>query len=959
MTKLFYVIVFTIISNSLMAQLGKITGKIIDEKSGAPISNANVSIEGTNKTVVSDQNGNFTIANLAPGTYNIQCSYVSYNSKIVEGVVVKANEVTVSNISLTANKKTKGEEDVKVVAVRVKAVGETNASLLAIQKNMANTMDGITTEALKKTPAKTASDAIKLVSGASIQDDRFAIIRGLNDRYNAAFINGTPLPSTESDRKAFSFDIFPSAILDNLVIFKTATPDKTGDFAGGIIDISTKATSPKNFTSISFSGGYNSLLTGKNRIFSENKGKKDFFGIDDGLRSIPSGIPANDISSGFTTPQRLEYTKLFENYKWGVKEATTSPNFNFQLTQSYNLQRKEKEFFGALVSVNYSKNFTFFEGDRDIYTQDQTLQLVEINDSVYNEEIIFSALANFSVKINNKNSIAWKNNYSVNTDNRLIKRLSTPDLQGDPTAGLRDIVRSYTSNQILTTQLLGEHQIGSKKTKINWVAALTEVKRDVPNYSRTSYGIDPSAPTVGNAIVNVTPTQLSGSGTMFFVKSSENIKSIKAEVTQPYTFMKNTQNSFKAGGGYQFRDRDFNSRLLGFSPYSGGGVNFDFSLLGLPENQIFLPQNLGRKADGKGGFILREANSPNSNYTASSATTSAFLMNDQRFFDKLRLIYGVRMESFHQKLNSPFSTISTSTLPPLVIDTVVTDFLPSVNAVYAVTKKMNLRASYSETVNRPEFRELAPFVFYDYQAQYSINGDIRIQRAKIKNYDFRYEFFPGKAQLFSASVFYKEFTNPIEIIFNPDLAQQAFYTNIASAEVRGVEVEFRTLVGTLFGIKKEKSFLNKLTISANAALTKSSIQIDTILFIDRYKLITNRPLQGQSPYVINGSINYTDDKSGFSSTISVNRAGDRLSVGGTYILADLYEKGRTVVDFQLAKSFLKNKLEVKFNAKDLLAQDFAFYNDNDLSRTYTDGKDQYFFRYKAPKVFSFAVTYRF
>jgi TonB-dependent receptor len=952
MRKLYFIAILLFISNVLLAQTGKISGKVINAGSGQPLANATLILVDKSKTTTTDQNGNFTFSRLEAGTYSVKCSYAGHGEKTVEDIVVKNNDNTVLTISLV--EKTSGA--VIVTGTRIKAAGENVASLLIAQKNNASVSDGISGQQIRLTPDKTASDVFKRVSGASIQDDRFAIIRGLNDRYNAAFINGAPLPSTESDRKAFSFDIFPSAILDNLVIYKTATPDKSGDFAGGIIDITTKSTLPKNFTSVSFGLGYNSLVTGKNRFYSENKSKTDWLGKDDGLRGIPAGLPSTSELATATPAQRADYAKLFGNYKWGIKQGNAAPNFNFQLSQGFNLQRKEKEFLSALFSVSYNRSNTFSEGDRDQYTPDKLTQIVDIIDSVYNNEVVVSALGNITVKINNRNSFSWKNNLSINTDNRLIKRIIVPDIQSDPVAGYREVVRAYTSNQIFSSQFGGEHQAGKIKTKINWQASYSKVARDIPNYSRSSYAIDVSAPDIGFAFINnSTPSQIQGSGTMFFVKSNESIKSIKTDITQPYAFMKNSQNFLKGGVGYQLRERDFTSRLLGFAPYSAGSIQYDFSLNGLPEGQIFLPQNLGRLANGKGGFLIRDANAPNSNYDATSSTLHAYLMNDQRFFKKFRLIYGVRMEQFNQKLNSPSGFAS---VPPLSLDTTVTDFLPSVNFVYAMTPKMNIRLSYSETVNRPEFRELAPFLFYDYQLQYSINGDIRIERARIKNYDFRYEFFPGKAQLFSVSAFYKEFTNPIEVVFVPDIPGQAFYTNVASATTYGVEAEFRTLLSTLAGVKNERSILNKFTLSANAAYIKSNVKVEGIKYFDPAKFSTDRPLQGQSPYLINGSLGFNDEKTGLSSTVSVNRVGDRLSIAGNYLVPELYEKARAVIDFQLAKYFLKNTLEVKFNARDILAQDLQFYTDLDKSRSFTDA-DQNFSTNRMPKVFSFNVTYKF
>ncbi len=952
----YFICLLFIISNYTFAQSAKITGKVINANSGQALASATLTLIEKSKTETADLNGNFSFNKLAPGTYSIRCSYSGHIEKIVDEIVVSANDNTVINISLQEKK-----SDEVVVIAKTSARKETVASLLVAQRNMANVSDGISAESIRKTPDRSTSDVLKRVSGASIQDDRFAIIRGLNDRYNAAFINGAPLPSTESDRKAFAFDIFPSSILDNLVIYKTATPDKTGEFAGGIIDITTKSILPKSFTSLSFGGSYNSLITGKNRYFSENKGKHDWLGKDDGRRGLPTGLPT---IREFTTiysqdpAKRAELAKLFGDYKWGIRNHNTSPNYNFQLSKGFNIERKQKEFVGVLLSVNYNRNFSFTDGERNSFDAnlDTPSNPILVHrgkylDSIYNDEVVLAALGNISIKINSRHNISWKNNFSINTDNKLIKRIGAPDFDSDSTFFVKDAVRWFTSNQIYSSQLAGEHQVGPYKTKINWLASYSNVNREIPNLSRTSYignypdknNITANSRTAGAVFQNA------GNGTMFFVNSKENIKSIKVDITQPYTFLKNSQNYLKIGGGYQARQRDFASRFLSFVKYDQQ-IQFDNSLEYLPEDQIFLKQHLGKLSNNSGGWGIFDGTLNNSDYDASSYMAHFYIMTEQRFLKKFRLVYGVRLETFNQKLNTIKNLRDTVRL-----DKTVTDFLPSVNFIYAVTPKMNLRLSYAETVNRPEFRELADFVFFDYVTSFSYSGLDNINRAKIINYDFRYEYFPGKAQLFSVSAFYKKFTDPIEIVQIPNTSSQSSYVNTSSATVYGLEAEFRILLSTIFGIKNENSFLSKFTLTGNAAYIKSNVKLESLFGFSADKLVTDRALQGQSPYIINGSFGYNDEKTGLSSTLSLNRVGDRILIAGTYQTADIYEKARTVIDFQLAKFFLKKTLELKFTARDILAQQIYFYYDFDRTKSFTS-KDRYFSSNRAPRAFSVSAT---
>ncbi len=944
-------------SSTLFAQSGKISGKIINASSGRALDGATVTLIEKSKSIKADQNGEFAFNKLEAGTYSIKCSYVGHIEKIVDEIILKNNDNTVISISLEQKK----SDAVIVTATRIKAAGETVASLLVAQKNSANVSDGITAQQIKLTPDKYTSDVIKRVSGASIQDDRFAVIRGLNDRYNAAFINGAPLPSTESDRKAFAFDIFPSAILDNLVIYKTATPDRSGDFAGGIIEITTKSIPSKNFTTLSFGTSYNTLLTGKERYFSENKGKTDWLGIDDGLRAIPSSVPTNLPSFQFNdipAAERAEMAKLYKNFKWGIKrENSTRPNYNFQFTKGFNIQRKQQDFLGALFSVNYNKTFSVKTGVANSFENYNfndpyyvPNQIRNYTDSIYNDEVLVSALGNIAVKINNRNNLSWKNNYSINTDNRLLKRGGNFDFYNDTTAFAKDYVRFYTSNQIFTSQLAGEHTVGKFKTKINWLAGYTKLQRDIPNQARTAYTYSSLSPNDVTAQISTSPIQSYGNGVMFSSNTNESSKSIKIDITQPYTFMKNTQNFIKVGVGYQTRERDFISRAYSLS--APRNLDFDFSLDRLPEDQIFLPGHFGKLKNDKWGFVLYDARQPSSDYTASSTNTHAYVMNDQRFFKKIRLIYGLRIEKFNQKLNSFITLLDT-----VNINTTVTDYLPSANFVYALTPKTNLRLSYATTINRPEYRELAPFLFYDDVSGFTVLGESTLKRAIINNYDFRYEYFPGKAQLLSFSAFYKKFKNPIELVVTPSTSSVASYINSTSAYVYGIEAEFRVLLSTLLGIKNEDALLSKFILSANGAYMKSNVLTERFGNFNPDQLLRNHALQGQSPYIINTSLSFNNEKLGLSSTLSANRIGDRLAIVGNFQVPNLYEKARTVIDFQITKFFMKNAIELKLNVKDLLAQDLIFYNDYDRSKElYSKEKDIFLLSSKTPRVISLSAT---
>jgi TonB-dependent receptor len=844
---------FLLLSYSLHAQTGKITGKVISSKTGEALIGATVSIDSLKRAVATDLDGNYSISGLSPGAYSLSGTYVAYDKKIVSDVIVSGTDFTILNFALDPATSGNGNN----VTVRTRVNRENIGALLAAQKNSSSVSDGISAELIRRTPDRTTSDVLRRVSGASIQDDRFAIIRGLNERYNAAFLNGAPLPSSESDRKAFAFNIFPSNILDNMVINKTATPDQSGEFAGGLINITTRSIPVENFTTISVSGGYNTITTFKEK-FDYKGGKTDFLGFDDGTRALPVNV-ANLKNLSTSTPSEMgQLGKSFSN-NWGLNSKKFTPNYGIQITKGLNIERNGNEVLGMLFSLTYNKTSSYSEGDRRSFEYDRAAPAAppvlrgDFIDKIYADQILLGALANLSFKLNSRSTLNWKNILSINSDDRVIRRTGFQDASGDPNFLTRQDARWFTSNTIYSSQLIGDHILSKSNLRLNWQGSYAKVKRSIPNLRQSIYfGYNETPAFEANVASGRNSLVAENGGTMFYSTTNENIMSGKIDITQPFSLFSNRQNQLKVGFYYQNRTRNFDARLLGFGILNSTG--FDRSLLKLPAERIFTAENMGKLSNGKEGFSLLELNRPSFVYDASSILSAGYAMLDQRFGRKLRAVWGVRLENFNQRLNSvdEFNV-------PVVINTAKLDPLPSVNLIYSLNAKQNIRASFYRTVNRPEFRELAPFIFFDFVTRYTVEGLDTLRRASIKNFDLRYEFYPGRSQLFSVSGFYKDFTNPIELVSSPALVRQAIYQNARSAKVYGVEFEVRTLLSTLFG-SAESSVFNKITFSANASLLKSEITLgDFAGIISAKDLIEKRSLQGQSPYVFNSSLNYADD----------------------------------------------------------------------------------------------------
>lgn len=960
MKKILTLVIITL-TYTCHAQTGKIIGKIIDSKTGETLPGATVLIEGTTKGASADFDGNYSINGVSAGTHNLIVSYITYDTKKLTGIKVKENDVLDINITLDQS----SSQNLGEVVVQAEMNKENTNTLLIMQKNNASLSDGVSSETIKKTPDRNTSDVLKRVSGASIQDNKFAIIRGLNDRYNAAYINGAPLPSSESDRKAFSFDIFPANLLDNLTINKTATPDMPGEFAGGIIFINTKSIPEKNFHSLNIGGGYNTITTGKTQLYYKG-GKTDWLGIDDGTRALSAEIPNNSDYLLLNRNEKAMYAKYMKN-DWQIDSKKFAPNTSFQYSMGHTFKRKEKDFIGMILALTYNKNNSYNETERNSFQNSTSedmpsQQEASYLDKVYASQTLAGALANFSAKINENHIISFKNLYSINSDDRVIRKTGTPNIQEPNKTLIRSTAQWFTSNKIYTGQLGGDHYIPKAKIKVNWLGAYSNIERQIPNlrrniFSRFETFNNPGEPNPKDTtyFANVSSTSVGASygGGRFYSTNKESIYSFKTDVNYSFTFKDHFKNDIKIGGSYQNRSREFSARQLGYIKYSS--TKFVDSLLYLDENTVFAEQNLGNYQNnsnfntGKGGYILQDGTKPTDSYNAKSTLTAGYLMFDNRYKDLLRIIWGARVENFHQELNAVRDNKQ-----PLKIDTTVLDILPSVNLIYSLTSKQNLRFCFSKTLNRPEFRELAPFAFYDFNTQFVVSGNDTLKRASILNYDLRYEFYPGRGQIFSATGFYKDFTNPIEQVMLGSSTDQVFYNNVPKAKAYGAELEFRVVLGAIFKADSSR-FLNNLTLYSNFAYIKSTVDVSNVIGSS----VKERSLQGQSPYIFNAGLLYNDSDLGYSVSATVNRVGQRIAIVGNVQEPDLWENGRTAIDIQLGKTLLKNKFELKFNIRDVLAQKQYFFQDVNGNKKFDKNTDDQIWITKYGRTFSLTIGYKF
>lgn len=873
-------------------EMGLITGKVVDGKTGENLGGIAVTAEGTNFRATTDPEGRFVL-NLPAGVYDLNFNNVSYDVKIEKQVEVKVGEEIPLEIALDPKM-----NELSTARVKGKAKKETQQALFIQMKNAPSVSNAISLEMIKKTPDRNTADIMKRVSGASIQDNKFAIIRGLSDRYNAAFINGGTLPSSETDRKAFSFDIFPSQLIDNLTIYKTATPDKTGEFAGGIIEINTRDIPEKTFFHVNVGTNYHTISTGKT-YQSYQGGGLDWLGLDNGIRSIPANVPSADLVKKMNINQQIELSKQFEN-TWGLQDGRKAlPGGSFLAAAGWRFKVGKKE-AGSILSINYSAQERFQNAQRNDY--DLTGNLFSFNDSMFKFNVLAGAIWNSAIMLNPTNRISFKNTFNINSEDQTVLR-SGIDRVGEN--NLKAYAYMFQQNIFSSHQLIGDHQLTGSRIKIRWNASYSRVRRDIPDFRRLRYNqpIDNPDNLPWAAFINFSASP--NDGGRFYSNLSENVLSGAVDISK--TIIRgNWKNEFKTGVFVQQRSRDFAARVLGYiqNPNMRGG------LITLPVDKIFDPANMNLE-----GFRISENTNPNDKYDATSNLIAGYIMADQKYGNRWRFIYGARYEYFNQILNS-FGYSGGDTIK---IDSKKPDLLPSLNITYALNAKTNLRLATSRTISRPEFRELAPFAFFDFNQFLTLAGNDTLVRTSINNYDFKYEVYPKAGEIFSISLFYKDFINPIELVLDPAIGggtRNMSYRNVDKARAMGVEIEFRKKLPKL----KKAPWMEYFTLYGNLALIDSRVDMTKIAGSGR----EFRPLQGQSPYIINCGILYTDKK-GWNFSLMVNRIGKRISTVGTKNYLEYIESSRTVIDFQLSKSFKKDKMEVKLNVQDLLAQDLVFY----------------------------------
>ncbi len=867
---LLLIVGLTLSLNTSAQELSYIVGKVIDSQTGESLIGVNVVIEGTIKGTATDIDGSFSLRNIEPGTYTLVVSYLSFATQTITDVVVEEGKTVILDIVLQPE-----SEFLDEIVVTADVVQSGEAGLLSIQRKSIPVQDGISFEEISKGSDGNVGSAMKKVAGVSVVGGNDVYVRGLGNRYSNVQLNGSPIPSTNPNKKEAPVDILSSGIIENIVVQKTYTPDQSGEFSGGSVQIVTKEFPNNKNVGLSYSTSVNSHFSMKNYL-GYSGGGRDFLGYDDGYRNLPSDVRDGEI----TNSTEAEGIVRQLNNGWSSKDILSLPSQKISFSYANQLNQ-DKMPIGIVSNVSY-KYETSSRFDEDLRyisnyneSRDEILLGSEYVRNTGVESTSLSAMLNVFAKPNNVTKIGFKNLYSNSSDNKFSEITGTY-LNFD---GLnRQSVLEFDRRSIFSSSFNAETYFENFfQSKLEVVLSYAKAIRDLPDRRTTQYGENDLGlyeiifPFRGN--------------THFFSFQDDNNYSGKLD----YSLAPFDDLSVKTGGVVLIKDRTFESYKL---VYQDLGNNFpQQDKAGTPE-EILTPENIQ-----SGNIELIETSSSRDSYDGYQELLASYISLNWAPSERWTFEGGVRAEYSAQFIDDES-----------LIDEL--DYLPAFNATYRPSNKINLRSAFSITLARPEFRELSNFNFQDFVGGRTVYGNPNLKRTRIYNYDLRFELFPNAGELFAISGFYKKFENPIEVFYRITQNNEVRYDNVESADLIGIELEGR------------KDISDRLRLNSNFSYILSQVNYAEGAAVGRQANL-ERSMYGQSPYTFNVNAFYNMPSIESDLSVSFNTFGKRISaVGNNEQPDDEFEQPFNKLDVTFTKKFGNASLNA--SVENLLGDDVHF-----------------------------------
>nr|WP_199001788.1 carboxypeptidase-like regulatory domain-containing protein [Flavobacterium sp. ASV13] len=914
---------------SATKKLGSISGKVVD-KNGLALPGASVKVLETASTGVSDFDGNYSFS-LETGTYSLEVSYVSFQTQKITDIKLSDAADVILNVVLKDDAESLNE--VVVTQTYQKATASTEGMLLQ-QKKAAQFSDGISAEQIARTPDKDVGSTLKRITGVTTIDDKYVVVRSMGERWNQAVMDGINLPSTDPNQQQFNFDIIPTAMVESVVVSKNATPDMNANFAGGYVEIKTKDIPRKNFMTFSIGTSYNSRSTFKDRL-TKQEGSNDYIGFDDGTRDYPSGlvniaIPTTQAESGPFLEQSKRFTQ--DNFTTYKTYAAPGTSLQFAIGRVYELKNNNKfGFVGSAIFKNTQDQLQIDHTERGNYMHNSeflpekqggysTFKKYGFKNSgaSYDFNSTLGGMFNAGIQLG-KHKITIRNTYMHMYDNQLTTTTGWDFYAGDVEGIVNGTLLPFTKEtdypvyqNFIQNKIEGNHRF--ENFEINWFGAYNNTSKDTKDATfltsfRRKVGEDTQ---LYQQIYNASPDAFKRSN----FTNSEKDYNAGINFNYAFNFGESFKNNVKAGyfGTYK---KATNQQETSALVVVGQGT--ERAIIDFPISQLL---------DGSyykwGGFGWNRITTYGNEYIGDVKIHSPFLMLDNKITQYVRLVWGLRAESY------VYTQIASQSDNAADFETVQKDddiwqYLPSVNLTVSPVNSMNIRLGYNKSVLRPQFAERINMPYYDPVRNAKVlNYTGGIVSTLVDSYDFKTEWFPSQGEIISFGVYHKDIKHPIEgvtQIGNDGGSRTIYNMNSDSAKLFGVEMELYKNLSFL----GEGDILKQIFLCANAAFNKTKVTGYVNIDGTGGLYEANRPLYGQAPYNYNLGLDYIGERLGFS--IRHNATGDQYILVGFDYQAEEIRKPYAVTDAQVSYKFFKEKnMEVKLGLKNLFDTAMETYN---------------------------------
>lgn len=901
----------------LSAQTGSIVGRVLNGQTAEPVVSAQVFVvDGAGS--LSDLDGRYIIRNVPVGTVDLQVQVIGFAAKTITGVTVTDGQTTTIDVTVEPSA-------IALEGITVSAAVErgSTTSLLTERARASVVQDAIGADQISRSPDGDAAEALKRVPGLSVVDGKFAYVRGLGERYSSTTLNGSPLASPVPDKKVIPLDLFPSGFLESIVTSKSYSPDQPGDYAGGLVQLKTRSFPSERVLSFSVSGGWNSTSTFADGLGYAG-GDLDFLGFDDGTRDLPSAIPLDrPLNTGyFATGDLYELGRSFTG-DWGPTAQTSlPPNGSLGISYGDDIGIGDDQRFGFIASVNYSSSHTIKTDvvERVFASAGVDDPEVDYSGEITERSVTLGGMLNATYQFAPTQEIKLSTVYNHIGDD-IARSLTGFNL--DSNTDQLNTRLQYLSQSMINAQLSGEHLLSFlNDATFDWRGGLSKAVRFEPNTREVLYRETEDGRFLFDTFIQ--------SGSVFHQDMNDDGTSAGANLKLPFEF-RDLPSSFSVGGSFDRRTRDNYTRRFRYLPAPGAVLGDEFREQ--QPNDLFQPSNVG-----PAGFIIQEGTFPGDNYDAEETITGVYAKTDLELLPRLRLSGGVRYETTAQRVD-PRYFFDTDQEPLEGADQEEQDLLPALNLTFAVTDAVNLRASASRTLARPQLRELAPFGFADYAGGFLVAGNPQLGRSLVQNYDLRWEWFPTPSAVFAISGFYKKFDEPIEVLVLPSSELIKSWVNADGATNYGAEFEIRSDLGFLGEGLENLSFNGNVTVVTSDVQTGNDARIyvpgvgpTTIAVVDR-----ERALQGQSPYVANFGLSWFDPATSWSASFLFNRFGNRIDAVGGQGTPDILEEARNQLDV-VVEAPIGAGWKAKLSASRLLGNEVRYIQGGGLVRGYDRGR---------------------